>query len=320
VIYKGNLLSTAFTGTSCPWQEVFLYLEFSKNRVGEIKTGVYFYNMKQEYYKIESAIQFIRENFKEQPDLDKVAKQVHLSPFHFQRMFKEWAGISPKKFLQYTSIEHAKQLLNRNFSLADTSFETGLSGTGRLHDLFISIEGMSPGEYKNGGEALSIHYSHATSPFGDILIASTNRGICHLSFIEKDNRGIEPLRSIFPKAKFIQKTDFFQQDALTIFTNDWNNLPQVKLHLKGTPFQLKVWQSLLQIPFANVGTYSAVASTIRQPLASRAVGTAIGNNPVAYLIPCHRVIRSTGVTGDYHWGCDRKTAILGWEAAHQFGE
>lgn len=276
--------------------------------------------MNNDYQKIEAAIKFIRENFREQPDLDLVAKQVHISPFHFQRLFKEWAGISPKKFLQYTSIEHAKQLLSKKFSLAVTSFETGLSGTGRLHDLFIQIEGMTPGEYKNGGEHLVIHYSHAQSPFGDILIASTTKGICHLSFLEKNKKGIEPLVTAFPNAVFIQKTDFFQQDALTIFTNDWNNLPQVKLHLKGTAFQLKVWQSLLRIPFADVGTYSGIASAIKKPNASRAVGTAIGSNPIAYLIPCHRVIRSTGVTGEYHWGTERKTAILGWEAAQQFGE
>jgi AraC family transcriptional regulator of adaptative response/methylated-DNA-[protein]-cysteine methyltransferase len=276
--------------------------------------------MNNNYDKIEAAIQFIRENFKQQPDLNEVAKQVYLSPFHFQRMFKEWAGISPKKFLQYISIEHAKELLSKEFSLSDVSFETGLSGTSRLHDLFISIEGMTPGEYKNGGENLNINYSHAESPFGDILIASTAKGICHLSFTGKNNRAIEPLQDFFPNAVFTQKTDFFQQDALTIFTNDWNNLPQVKLHLKGTAFQLKVWQSLLQIPFANVATYTSVATEIHNPSASRAVGTAIGNNPVAYLIPCHRVIKSTGVTGEYHWGSNRKTAILGWEAAKNFGE
>lgn len=276
--------------------------------------------MNKDYHKIETAIRYIREHFKEQPDLNEVAKQVHLSPFHFQRMFKEWAGISPKKFLQYISIEHAKQLLSKDFSLADVSFETGLSGTSRLHDLFISIEGMTPGEYKNGGENLTIHYSHAQSPFGDILIASTTKGICHLSFAEKKDRTIAPLLAQFPLAAFIQRTDFLQQDALTIFTNDWNNLPQVKLHLKGTAFQLKVWQSLLKIPFAGAGTYGGVASSIQQPNAARAVGTAIGSNPVAYLIPCHRVIRATGITGEYHWGSNRKAAILGWEAAQQFGE
>ncbi|HMU47840.1 MAG TPA: methylated-DNA--[protein]-cysteine S-methyltransferase [Chitinophagaceae bacterium] len=276
--------------------------------------------MKSDYEKIEATIQFISENFKKQPDLDEVAKQVYLSPYHFQRLFKEWAGVSPKKFLQYISIEHAKKLLERKMSLADTSFETGLSGTSRLHDLFINIEGMTPGDYKNGGKQLIINYSHAESPFGDILIASTSKGICHLSFTESSNKTIEPLLRLFPRAHFVQKTDFLQQDALTIFTNDWNNLPQIKLHLRGSPFQLKVWQSLLQIPFANVGTYSSIAASIQKPNASRAVGTAIGNNPVAYLIPCHRVIKSTGIIGQYHWGSNRKSAILGWEASKQFGE
>lgn len=302
----------------------FFYASFSeqfrKNQVGGTRVLFYFYSMNPNYTTIEKAIQYIRENFKTQPDLDEVAKQVHLSPFHFQRMFKEWAGISPKKFLQYISIEHAKKLLLDDHSLADTSFETGLSGTSRLHDLFITIEGMTPGEYKNGGKDLTIHYSHAQSPFGDILIASTPKGICHLSFTEANDKDIRPLKIAFPHATFIQKTDFLQQDALTIFTNDWNNLPKIKLHLKGTPFQLKVWRSLLQIPFAGIGTYSSVAGQILQPAASRAVGSAVGDNPVAFLIPCHRVLKATGMIGEYHWGSNRKAAILGWEAAHVYGE
>lgn len=275
--------------------------------------------MKHAYATIEKAIAYIRENFKEQPELEAIAQQVHMSPYHFQRMFTEWAGISPKKFLQYISIEHAKKLLLQNHSLADASFETGLSGTGRLHDLFISIEGMTPGEYKNGGKELSINYSHAESPFGDILIASTGKGICHLSFTDNSNKDISALTAAFPKASFIQKTDFLQQDALTIFTNDWNNLPGIRLHLKGTPFQLKVWRSLLQIPFGGIRSYSTVAGHIDQPSASRAVGTAVGDNPVAYLIPCHRVLKTTGIIGDYHWGTHRKAAILGWEAAALYG-
>lgn len=276
--------------------------------------------MNTHYATIEKAISYIRENYQSQPDLDEVARQVHLSPFHFQRLFREWAGISPKKFLQYISIEHAKNLLRANSSVTDASYETGLSGTGRLHDLFISIEGMTPGEFKNGGRDLRIHYSHAQSPFGDILIASTAKGICHLSFEENNNRDIAPLEAQFPNATFIQKTDFMQQDALTIFTNDWNNLPQIKLHLKGTAFQLKVWNSLLQIPVAGIGTYGSVAGRILQPSASRAVGTAVGDNPVAFLIPCHRVLQSTGQIGQYHWGSHRKAAILGWEAAAVYGE
>jgi AraC family transcriptional regulator, regulatory protein of adaptative response / methylated-DNA-[protein]-cysteine methyltransferase len=268
-----------------------------------------------DYERIEKAIVYLKENFKDQPDLDEVAKQVHLSPFHFQRLFKEWAGVSPKKFLQFISVEYAKNLLKQNLSLFDVSFETGLSGTGRLHDLFIGIEGMTPGEFKNGGEALQIQYSFAITPFGEIIIASTEKGICHISFIENQKQGIENLQYFFPNAQLVKKTDQLQKDALQFFTGDWNDLKKIKLHLKGTPFQLKVWQSLLHIPFGNMATYGTIAGSIQNPKASRAVGTAIGDNPVAFLIPCHRVIKSTGIIGDYHWGSSRKTAILGWEAA-----
>lgn len=271
--------------------------------------------MNTDYERIEKAIVFLKENFKQQPGLDEVAKQVYLSPFHFQRLFREWAGVSPKKFLQFISVEYAKGLLQQQRPLADVSFETGLSGTSRLHDLFISIEGMTPGEYKNGGAALSLHYSFAETPFGDIVIASTPKGICHLSFVDSETSGKETLKELFPNALLVQKTDMLQQNALRFFKGDWSDLEQVKLHLKATPFQVKVWQSLLRIPLGSISTYSAIASEIQNEKASRAVGTAIGSNPVAYLIPCHRVIRSTGVTGEYHWGSARKTAILGWEAA-----
>lgn len=268
-----------------------------------------------DYIRIETAIKYLKQNFKDQPDLDEVAKQIHLSPFHFQRLFKEWAGVSPKKFLQFISVEYAKNLLKQKFSLSDVSFETGLSGTSRLHDLFINIEGMTPGDFKNGGEALQINYSFAETVFGDIMIASTQKGICQLAFVKEEKYGIENLNHFFPNAKLIQKTDLLQQHALKFFGGDWTDLQKVKLHLKGTPFQLKVWQSLLRIPFGNVSTYSSIAENIENPNAQRAVGTAIGSNPVAFLIPCHRVIRSSGIIGDYHWGSVRKTAILGWEAA-----
>jgi AraC family transcriptional regulator of adaptative response/methylated-DNA-[protein]-cysteine methyltransferase len=269
-----------------------------------------------DFERIEKAILFIKEHFKEQPELDEVAKQVYLSPYHFQRLFKNWAGVSPKKFLQYISIEHAKAMLQSNASLADVSFETGLSGTGRLHDLFINIEGMTPGEYKNGGESLQINYSHAETPFGDVLIASTQKGICHIAFTQSGDAGdVEGLQQLFPKAALEQNTDMLQQTALQVFTGDWQNLGQIKLHLKATPFQLKVWQALMQIPLGRVSTYSSIAQGVQLPGAQRAVGTAIGSNPVAYLIPCHRVIRSSGIIGQYHWGSARKTAIIGWEAA-----
>jgi AraC family transcriptional regulator of adaptative response/methylated-DNA-[protein]-cysteine methyltransferase len=268
-----------------------------------------------DYERIEKAIVYLKENFKAQPSLDEVAQQVYLSPFHFQRLFKDWAGVSPKKFLQFLSVEYAKDLLKQNLSLSDASFETGLSGTSRLHDLFITIEGMTPGEFKNGGQDLHINFSFAESPFGDIIIASTQKGICYLAFVKDENEGLDSLRSFFPNAQIIHKTDLIQQDALHFFKGDWNDLKKIKLHLKATPFQLKVWQSLLQIPFGSVSTYGAIAGNIQNEKASRAVGTAIGSNPVAFLIPCHRVIRTTGVIGDYHWGSNRKTAILSWEAA-----
>ena len=267
-----------------------------------------------DYERIKKAIEFIRSNFQQQPDLDAVAKEVYLSPFHFQRLFKDWAGVSPKKFLQYISLQHAKKLLHEH-TVSDTAFETGLSGSSRLHDLFINIEGMTPGEYKNGGEQLQINYSFAETPFGNIIVASTPKGICHLAFAENEKDALQQLQFQFPNAQFRQVVDTIQQNALFIFTQDWKDLSKIKLHLKGTPFQIKVWEALLKIPMGDISTYSGIANTINNPNASRAVGSAIGDNPVAFLIPCHRVIRSTGDFGQYHWGSIRKTAMIGWEAA-----
>jgi AraC family transcriptional regulator, regulatory protein of adaptative response / methylated-DNA-[protein]-cysteine methyltransferase len=268
------------------------------------------------YNRIAKAIDYIKQNFKEQPNLDAVAEKVHLSPFHFQRLFTDWAGVSPKKFLQYITVEHAKQLLkDKQATLFDAAFDTGLSGTSRLHDLFINIEGMTPAEFKNGGKNLSISYSFAESPFGNIMVASTTKGICFLAFFEAEQQAFETLQSHFPNALFKQKLDLIQQNALFIFTQDWQKLQQVKLHLKGTGFQLKVWDTLLKIPMGQLTTYGSIAGQINNPNAARAVGSAIGSNPVAFLIPCHRVIQSTGTFGGYMWGATRKTAIIGWEAA-----
>ena len=268
-----------------------------------------------DYERIAAAILYLRDHFKQQPTLDEVARHVFLSTFHFQRMFKRWAGVSPKKFLQYISVQHAKELLKNKASINDATYESGLSGTGRLHDLFVTLEGMTPGEFKNGGEQLSILYSFAESPFGDVIVASTGKGICHLSFVGSEKEGLGHLHGVFPNATFSQKLDLLQQSALRVFTSDWENLSNVKLHLKGTPFQLKVWETLLRIPMGRLTTYSSVGRAIARPRASRAVGSAVGENPVAFLIPCHRVIRSSGVIGEYHWGAIRKTAIIGWEAA-----
>lgn len=268
------------------------------------------------YNRIAKAIEYIKNNFTNQPNLDEIAEQVHLSPFHFQRLFKDWAGTTPKKFLQYISIEHAKKMLQiQEATLSDAAFETGLSGTGRLHDLFINIEGMTPGEYKNGGKDLHINYNFTVSPFGELIVASTTKGICYMAFSDDKHTALTDLIQKFPNAKFQNKMDLVQQNALYIFQHDWSKPSEIKLHLKGTDFQLKVWEALLKIPMGRVTTYGNIASKIGNPQASRAVGTAIGSNPVALLIPCHRVIQSTGNIGGYMWGNTRKTAIIGWESA-----
>lgn len=273
------------------------------------------------YSRIAQAIEYIQTNYRTQPGLDEVAANVNLSPFHFQRLFSDWAGVSPKKFLQYITVQHAREMLKADqATLSDVAFETGLTGTSRLHDLFINIEGMTPGEFKNGGENLTINYSYAESPFGNIIVASTPKGICYLAFADDDVQALKALKEKFPGALYKQMLDLAQQNILYIFSHDWSKLSEVKLHLKGTPFQLKVWETLLKIPAGKLVTYGTVAKSIDQPSASRAVGTAIGDNPVAYLIPCHRIIQSSGAFGGYHWGGVRKAAIIGWEAAKAFGD
>jgi len=268
------------------------------------------------YTRIADAIDYIHTHFKDQPDLDQVAAKVAMSPFHFQRLFTDWAGVSPKKFLQFITVAHAKKILaETGASLFDTAIDSGLSGTGRLHDLFIRIEGMTPGEYKQGGQNLSINYSYAETPFGKILVASTAKGICHIGFADDEEAALQVLTHQFPNARYQQVVDMIQQHALFIFTQDWTKPEQIKLHIKGTAFQLKVWETLLKIPPGKLTTYGAIANQLQAPGASRAVGTAIGDNPVAFLIPCHRIIQSTGTFGGYRWGSLRKTMMIGWESA-----
>jgi AraC family transcriptional regulator of adaptative response/methylated-DNA-[protein]-cysteine methyltransferase len=271
------------------------------------------------YTRIAEAIDYIRLHFKEQPSLEDIAAQINLSPFHFQRLFTDWAGVSPKQFLQFISVGYAKQLLKeKQTTLFDAAEETGLSGTGRLHDLFVNIEGMTPGEYKNGGEQLSITYSFEESPFGKIIVASTMKGICYIAFIKDEQKSVEELQANFPQASLQENENQLHKKALRIFAQDWNNSDPIKLHLKGTDFQLKVWEALLKIPVGGLTTYGSIAEQIKNPNASRAVGTAIGSNPIAFLIPCHRVIQSSGIIGGYMWGPTRKTAIIGWEAAKEY--
>ena len=280
------------------------------------------------FNRIAEAIKILQHTFTEQPSLEELARQIHVSPAHFQKLFTTWAGVSPKKFVQYITVSHAKLMLrnsstNKIFSSAkpptlfDTAIVTGLSGTGRLHDLFVNIEGMTPGEYKNGGEGLLVNYSFANSIFGNIIVASTVKGICHISFLDDEKTAIMNLMQSFPHATYIQSKEEIHCKVVGIFNGQNHVAEKINLHIKGTAFQIKVWEALLKIPEAVLGTYADIAGEIDNAKAARAVGSAIGKNPIAYLIPCHRVIQTTGLFGGYMWGSKRKTAMIGWEAVRE---
>lgn len=269
-----------------------------------------------DFNRIAETIDFLKNNYQAQPSLEQVAAHVNLSPTHFQKMFTAWAGVSPKNFLQYVSVQHAKlKLRKEQATLFNATADIGLSSTSRLHDMFIKIEGMTPAEYKNGGQDLTINYNYNNSIFGKIIIAKTEKGICYIAFYEAEKDAFSLLENNFPNAVYKQVEDVSNETIASVFTNDFKSINEIKLHLKGTAFQLKVWEALLTIPSGNMCTYGNIADSIGSPKAARAVGTAIGSNPVAYLIPCHRVIQSSGIFGGYMWGPKRKTAILGWEAA-----
>lgn len=275
----------------------------------------------QHYNKVHRAIQYLEANFQHQPSLDDIAAHVHLSPFHFQKVFSEWAGVSPKKYLQYLSLHYAKtKLRDAQLSLDEAASATGLSGSSRLHDLFINIEGMTPSEYKLGGANLSINYSFAETPFGKVIIASTAKGICLLQFCINEAEGLALLQQEFPQAALTSQQDAIQNRALAFFQHPTASPAEIKLHLKASEFQLKVWSALLHIPAGNLQSYGDVAKQLGNHKASRAVGTAIGHNPVALLIPCHRVIQASGQMGGYRWGTTRKKAIIGWESAKYSGD
>lgn len=267
------------------------------------------------YNRIAKALAYIQANFKRQPSLEEIAAHVHLSPFHFQRLFQEWAGTTPKKFLQYISLQYAKQILQDSKSTEIATFETGLSSTSRLHELFVHIEAMTPAEYKNGGASLEINYSIQSTLFGEVCIASTSKGICHVSFIDRDENALKTIQSLFPNAQIIYSEQALHQEIEDFINYTSKINSPIHLHLKGTSFQLKVWEALLKIPQGKLKTYGQIAHEIGNPKSSRAVGTAIGSNPIAYLIPCHRVIQTSGLFGGYMWGPIRKTAIIGWEHA-----
>ncbi len=275
-----------------------------------------FSTLNHDYYTIEKAINYIEENVPRQPNLEEIAKHVHLSDFHFQRLFSRWVGVSPKKFLQFLTKEHAKKLLANSANVLYTTFESGLSSPGRLHDLFVNFEGVTPGEYKSWGENLDIEYGLHATPFGKTLLAVTNRGICKLEFLQKNNPAcaIKNLRMDWQNANMIENRETTGKYIDSIFNTEKRKKSQpLHLFVKGTNFQIKVWEALLKIPSGNLVSYSDIATHLNKPKAVRAVANAVGKNSIPFLIPCHRVIRKMGDWGGYRYGTSRKKAILSWE-------
>ena len=273
--------------------------------------------LSQHYKLIEQAIQYIEANVQSQPELKDVSSAVGLSEYHFQRLFTDWTGISPKRFMQFLTKENAKKLLSQSENLLETTHQVGLSSLGRLHDLFVNTEAVTPGEYKSGGAGLAIRYGIHPSPFGKCLIATTERGICNLSFVDvSEGKAIDNLVAGWPQAEMIEDYKTTAPLVTRIFTRLNPGLgtgTPLKLHLRGTNFQIKVWEALLSIPTGAVTTYEHLALQIGNPKAVRAVGSAVGHNPIAYLIPCHRVIRKSGDFGNYLYGSARKKVILARE-------
>ncbi|MBY0435267.1 MAG: methylated-DNA--[protein]-cysteine S-methyltransferase [Cyclobacteriaceae bacterium] len=269
------------------------------------------------YQRIEQAIKFLEENFQRQPELDEVAEKVHLSPFHFQRIFTEWAGISPKRFLQFLTVDYLKKKLQQSKNLIDAADAAGLSSQSRVYDLFTTLEAVTPQEYKLRGSGIRIEYGFHETPFGTCLLGVTERGICWLSFVNVDD---DPRHELESMKEHWHNSVFHQDQALTgeFVQRIFGPLHgQEKLHVlvKGTNFQVKVWEALLRLPMGAVTTYQGIAEQIQNPKAMQAVGSAVGSNHIAYLIPCHRVIRKDGILGEYRWSASRKKSIIGWEMA-----
>src|SRR5688572_27303547 len=273
------------------------------------------------YNRIEKAIQYLEENFQRQPELDEVAEKVHLSPFHFQRIFTDWAGISPKRFLQFLTVDFLKTKLEQSKNIVEAADAAGLSSQSRVYDLFTTLEAVTPHEYKQKGSGIRVEYGIHETPFGLCLIGVTERGICWLSFISTEE---DPKRELEKMKEHWHNSVFHQEQQLTKAFIDqifFNKSMEKKLHVfvKGTNFQIKVWEALLRIPMGDVTTYQGIAQQIQSPKAMQAVGSAVGSNHVAYLIPCHRVIRKDGILGEYRWSSTRKKSIIGWEMAKASG-
>jgi len=265
-----------------------------------------------DYQRIAKAITYIQQHISEQPELDDIARHVNLSPFHFQRLFKRWAGTTPKRFLQILTLELGKKLLDQQHSIFDAADQIGLSSGSRLHDHFVQLEAVTPGEYKNKGAELKIRYATHESPFGLLFVAQTQRGVCRASFIDQDDENeLELIAKQFSQATFIEDKKSTKTFVEHVFSK--TSTQNIRLHIAGTNFQLAVWRALLSIPSGKAVSYGELAKHIKKPGASRAVGTAVGANPIAVLIPCHRVIQQSGALGGYRWGAERKQMIQAWE-------
>ena len=275
----------------------------------------------RDYARIEAAILYLEAHFRDQPALDEVAEAAGLSPHHFQRLFRRWAGISPKRFGQFLTLDYAKAQLEASASILDTAYDAGLSGPSRLHDLFVTYEAMSPGAFKKGGDGVDLSYGVHPSPFGPCFIGQTERGICALGFADVDRSDAQAVRAEFehrwPAARFREDQAAAEAIVAHIFDDRRSAAAEpLRLTVCGTNFQLRVWEALLRIPPGRIASYHALAQALGLPRSARAVGGAVAANPVSYLIPCHRVIRRTGRFSNYEWGPARKRVMLGWEAAH----
>ncbi|MGC3989481.1 MAG: methylated-DNA--[protein]-cysteine S-methyltransferase [Chthoniobacteraceae bacterium] len=269
------------------------------------------------YQRIEQAIKYLEDNFQRQPELDEVAEKVHLSPFHFQRIFTDWAGISPKRFLQFLTVDFLKSKLQESRNIVEAAESAGLSSQSRVYDLFTTLEAVTPQEYKMKGSGIQVEYGFHETPFGTCLLGITQRGICWLSFVKTDGdprTELESMKEHWHNSVFHQNQEITAAFVQQIFSERPSDK---KLHLlvKGTNFQVKVWEALLRLPMGSVTTYQGIAEQIQNPKAMQAVGSAVGSNHIAYLIPCHRVIRKDGILGEYRWSASRKKSIIGWEMA-----
>lgn len=276
--------------------------------------------MLTDYDRIEKAIQYLENHFKDQPDLETIAAQVHLSPFHFDRLFKRWAGVTPKQFLHFLTLNYAKDTLRRSRSILETAYDAGLSSGSRLHDLFVKIEGVTPGEYRQMGAGIDMEYGFHPTEFGSCFLAVTARGITSMSFNApgEEAQVLSDLQKIWPKANFKRDDAYIKKIIDDVMQPDDAPKKQpVSVFVKGTSFQLQVWRALVQIPVGSLFSYEDLARWIGRPEATRAVSTAVARNPVGYLIPCHRVIRKSGIIGKYHWGSERKKALIGREASRK---